>query len=138
MKVFDEILVGLQSEEPQIHRLRRCLLGLLRNLFVRFLKPAALVRHGLPDVEYTVAYNQKDDSELLIGEDAREMIKKKEEHLLREKILFEFYANVRQYLIVICTHLKNKLHLNDPVLIGAEVADVTCQLTSKSKDLLFI
>ena len=42
VKVFDDVLVNLQSDEPKIHVLRQSLLKVLRNLLVRFVKPAAI------------------------------------------------------------------------------------------------
>ena len=38
VKVFDDMLVNLQSDEPKIHVLRQSLLKVLRNLLVRFVK----------------------------------------------------------------------------------------------------
>ena len=69
--VFDDILLNLQTEKPMIHVLRRSLLKLLRNIISRFVKPSALTSSSTEEVDYKISYNQKVDSELVIGEAAR-------------------------------------------------------------------
>lgn len=72
--VFDDILLNLQTEKPMIHVLRRSLLKLLRNIISRFVKPSALTSSSTEEVDYKISYNQKVDSELVIGEAARTYI----------------------------------------------------------------
>ena len=74
VKVFDDVLVNLQSDEPKIHVLLQSLLKVLRNLLVRFVKPAAIRGESLEDVNFTSAYNHKNDSELVSGDAARAFI----------------------------------------------------------------
>jgi hypothetical protein len=136
--VFDDILKNLQTEEPMIHVLRKSLVRLLRNVMTRFVKSSAFAMAMTVDsVDYRITYNQKTDQELVIGDDARELIKNKATNHLRESRLKEFYLTVRKYFISCCDFMIAKLPLNDELLRHAEVADVACEQTSKVVSLLY-
>jgi hypothetical protein len=135
--VFDNVLCRLQTEEPMIHLLRGTLHSLMRNILTRFVKPSAMNGKPLNEVDYKVAYNQKSDNELVIGEAAKKFVDEKETNHLRESRIKEFYSNVRQYFVSACDYIKKSLPLDDPVLVHAEVADTEKRLTVKASSLEF-
>lgn len=77
------------------------------------------------------------DSDLVVGNSAKEFIKNKEKNHLRDHRIKEFYKAVRQYFINACDYIKAKLPLNEPVLIHAEVADIDKQSTTKQSSVEF-
>ena len=52
-KSFENVLLDLQSDEPEVHVLRRKLLALIRDLLVRFCKPCALTMKPVLEVHTT-------------------------------------------------------------------------------------
>lgn len=137
VKVFDEVLLGLQSEEPRIHVLRRNLHKLIRQILVKFVKPSAMVSKSVDEVNYKLSYNVKSKSELVIGEDASGFIAQKKQNYLKDDRIDEFYENVKLYFSTVCDYLIQKLPLNCPLLTAAEVVDVTLQKCAKVSDLVF-
>jgi hypothetical protein len=132
-------LVNLQSEEPLIHTLRAALCKLIRDLYTRFLKPSAVYGKPVEEVQFTLLYNQKVDSELLIGTEARAMLADQKKHHLREERIKEFYAAVRKYFKATCAYLLEKLPLDDPVLKHAAVINPneTEKMKASTVDLAF-
>jgi len=137
VKVFDHVLLTFQADEPQIHLLRRALVKLIRNLLVRFVKPAAMVSNTVEEVNYKVPYNIKDNQDIVIGEDAQEFMRRKEEHHLRDKRIEEFYTAVKLYYTTLVDYLKEKLPLKDQLLKHAEVADVNLRASTSSCSLRY-
>lgn len=137
LKVYDEILKTLQSEDPKIHILRRSLHKLLRSILVRFVKPVAMANKPLEKVEYNLSYNVKPSSELVIGEAAKEFISNRKEHHLKDSRIQEFYGNVIRYFKSACDYIIVKLPLNEPLLEHAEVVDISLQFTAKSSSLMY-
>lgn len=137
VKLYDEVLKNLQAEDPQIHKVRGALHSVMRNLLSRFVKPAAMVGKSVDEVQYTLGYNQKVDSELVIGNAAKDFIRDKEKNHLRDHRIVEFYKAARQYFINACNYIMTKLPLNDPVLIHAEIADTDKQSTAKQSSIEF-
>lgn len=131
------VLLNLQCEEPKVHVLRRSLLTLLCNLMIRFVKPSAMGGKPVFEVEYSVKKNQKEDSELMIGEACQKFIENRKENHLRDSRLQEFHESVRAYFTKACDYLLKKLPLHDPLLAHAEVADVFRQHESRWSDLSF-
>ena len=80
IKVFDEILIFLQAEDPRIHTVRRSLHRLLRNILVRFVKPSALTGKAADQVDYHSKYNLKNNADIVIGEEAKQFIANKSEN----------------------------------------------------------
>lgn len=136
LKMFDEILLSLQADDPKIHILQRALCRLLRSVLVRFVKPSAM-SGKLEEVDYRTSYNIKSNQDLVIGEDAKAFIEQSVENHLRKKRVDEFYENVVVYYQAACDDLKRKLPLNEPLLHHAEVADVRLQQSAKVASLVF-
>ena len=110
MKVFDDVLVNLQSDEPKTHKLRQSLLKVLRNLLVRFAKPAAIRGQSLECVDFKYSYKLKNDSDLVIGDAARAFISDAKNNGLREKRVKEFHGDVKKYFTAMCSYMIVKLH----------------------------
>ena len=55
IKVFDEVLIGLQSKGPMICVVRRSLYKLLRHTLRRFVKPSAMLGKTVDKVQYKLA-----------------------------------------------------------------------------------
>ena len=137
LKVYDGVLVKLQAEKPLIHELHDTLTKLLKDLFSRFMTPAAVLGKEVTDVEFHNREKQKEDKDLLIGSEAREMLKDPEKHYLRDERVQEFFDNVRRYFESTCDYLLQKLPLKDPLLQHIHVVDPEKQLTATQEDLDF-
>ena len=137
VKMFDEVLLGLQSEEPKIHLMRRMLHKLIRNILKRFVKPSAMISKSVDEVSYKLSYNVKANSDLIIGEDATKFIADKDQNCLKPRRIEEFFEGVVTYFQTLCDYLMVKLPLNDPLLAAAEVVDVELQSSSKLSDIHF-
>ena len=81
--------------------------------------------------------NRRKDEELVVGADARAILRKREVFHLREKRIKDFYDGVRNYFQTTCKYLLEKLPLNDPVLAKAVIVNPTERLTAKLADLEF-
>lgn len=136
LKVYDEVLIKLQAEEPLVHQLQPALESLLRRLLSRFVKPSAL-QVQLSDVKYHSGENQKANEELMVGEEARKMVDNPKEYNLKPERIAEFYLAVRAYFEATCKYLLQKLPLTDPLLKCTRVIDPSQQLTAGSQDLRF-
>lgn len=131
LKVYDEVLVKLQAEEPLVHQLQPALESLIRRLISRFVKPSAL-QVQLSDVKY-----HSRDEELMVGEEARKMLDNPKEYNLKPERIAEFFLAVRAYFEAPCQYLLQKLPLTDPLLKCTRVIDPSQQLTAGSQDLHF-
>ena len=136
-KVFDAFLVSFQSEKPMIHKLRRGMLKLMRSILTRFVKPSAMLYKSPETVDHNLPVNIKVNSELVIGEDARQFLQEKEAHHLRDHRVEEFFTSAKKYFVSLLDYLKKWLPVNDPLLLHAEVADVGLQTESKLTSLKF-
>ena len=131
LPVFDGLNTYLQNEAPLIHRLRRELNSLLKNLLVRFVKPAVIRKsENVCEVNFTLKFNQKENSELVVGAQVRKFIDaetKSEENptgRLTKSDLATFYSAVRLYCETACQYIATKFPLNDELLLHAEVVDL--------------
>ena len=136
-KVFEIYLKTFQAEAPLVHRLRREMLTLMRAILSKFVKPSALLYKDLTKVEYKLPYNQKADSELIIGEDARAFLEDKEANHLKDSRIAEFFSNTKKFFVELCDYLFKWLPISDPLLQHAEVTDVNLQLESEVQSLRF-
>ncbi|KAL8596531.1 hypothetical protein ACOMHN_041593 [Nucella lapillus] len=135
LKVYDGVLVKLQAEQPLIQELHGSLTKLLQSLFSRFMTPASVMGKELTEVPFQERAKQKEDKDLLIGDEAREIVRHPEEHHLRPERIQEFYGNVRRYFETTCAYLLKKLPLRDPLLQRARLVDPAKQLTATQEDL---
>ena len=110
LKVYDGVLVKLQAEEPLIQELHGSLTKLLQSLFSWFMTPASVLGKELTEVPFQERDKQKEDKDLLIGDEAREMIRHPEKHHLRPERIQKFYANVRRYFEITCAYLMKNCH----------------------------
>lgn len=124
VRIFDEVLLQLQAEEPRVHTMRGSFQKLVQTILSRFVKPSAVQGKAVDTVDYRSKYNLKPNKELVIGEAAEQFIAQAEENQLRPARVEEFYSCVVEYFKVSFDYLKAKLPLNEPLLIHAEVADV--------------
>ena len=136
VKMYDSVLVGLQSEEPKVHTQQRALVKLIKSVMSRFVKPSAM-RDSVDKVDFKNSKNQKDDKDLIIGDQAQSYIAESEKHGLREVKVKQFYADVKLYFTAVTTYFVDKLPIKEPVLKHAEVLDVKLQQTAKLSDLTF-
>ena len=83
--------------------------------------PADVVKESasLLDVDYKAKENQKEDSELVIGEAASNIIS-----TISEKKRARFFENVRDYYVKACDYLRHKFPFTDEVVIHAEMANL--------------
>ena len=102
----------------------------------RFVKPSAM-RDSVDKVDFKNSKNQKDDKDLIIGDQAQSYIAESEKHGLREVKVEQFYADVKLYFTAVTTYFVDKLPIKEPVLKHAEVLDVKPQQTAKLSDLTF-
>ncbi|XP_070209689.1 protein FAM200C-like [Littorina saxatilis] len=137
-KVFEPYLLSFQEEGPMIHRMRRDMLRMVRALLTKFVKPSALLYKGdLTTVEYKLTYNQKENSEIVIGEDARAFLDAKEANHLKDARIAEFFCNMKKFFVEVTDYLLKWLPISEPLLQHAEVADVTLQVESKFESLRY-
>ena len=67
---------------------------------------------SLEDVNFTSAYNQKNDSELVIGDAARAFMADATNNGMREKRVKAFLGEVKKYFTAVCCYMIAKLPLN--------------------------
>jgi len=137
VKVFDTFLLTFQAEKPMIHELRKGMLTLFRSILTKFVKPSAMLYKSMEAVDYKQPCNIKHNSDLVIGEEAREFLKNKATNHLRDSRIEEFFKNAKTYFVSLMDYLKKWLPVEDPVLLHAEVADVDKQVEVKSGSLRF-
>ena len=124
LPVFDTTNAILQSEKPLVHRQKRIMASLLRDIMVLFVKPSAMRFQKLTDVDLSVSTNLKAGKDIVVGEKADKWIK---DSGLPEKAVAEFYKNVLLFYTTASTYIATKFPLNSPVLEHAQVADLSQQ-----------
>lgn len=124
LPLFDNVNMLLQKDEPCIHLLHAALIQQFLNILVRFVKPAVISAASAPPaVQYKEPQNQKDNVDLTIGTAARDFISSHKEQLKNQ--LDNFYTEVRQFFITACDYMVGKFPYDDPVIINAQVADIS-------------
>jgi hypothetical protein len=119
----------LQSDKPLIHVLRREVLGLLTDLYTRFVKPDAITSaSNLLKVKYSERKYQKSRDDMIIGADTRLYLKQIK---LSSDEETTFFQSVRNYFMIACDYIIKKLPVNDPLLQHAEVADIKLRTNQK-------
>lgn len=138
IKTFDSTLTALQSEEPKIHVLKRSMERLMLAMFSRFLLPTSVSGKSLLEVNFQDPSNFKSNSDLLIGQAARDFIANGAEYNLQESRVQEFYKDVYRFFTVTCDYLLKKLPFKDSYLKHAEICDVSIKEALGSNDLQFL
>ena len=130
--IFEDANIILQKDEPCIHRLHRVMCNQLRELLIRFVKPAVVMAQSKTyEVDFRTAENQKTDDELYIGHKARTFLS---EYYCDVK---EFYQSVRKYYVAACDYMKKAYPFKEKILINAEILDVTKRATTALHQWLF-
>ncbi|KAH8027453.1 hypothetical protein HPB51_005735 [Rhipicephalus microplus] len=75
--IFEKVNLSLQAQAPQIHVPWSLLLELLRDIFSRFVNPSWLKRSPeLLNLDYHSREAQKEDEDLIIGQETRTVVDK--------------------------------------------------------------
>uniref|UniRef100_A0A8C4R2Q0 Uncharacterized protein n=1 Tax=Eptatretus burgeri TaxID=7764 RepID=A0A8C4R2Q0_EPTBU len=127
-KLFEKGNLLLQRDEPCIHLLHGELNGLLKDIFVRFLKPS-VSSVALVNVPFSDRNHQKNDEDLMIGNDAKLYIReqrslKKSTFTLSESDIQGFFSAVRSYYVKACNYIFKTWPLDDELAKHAQVLDV--------------
>ena len=133
--MFETINSELQCDQPKVHVMQSRHQAFLKQLLIRFVKPSVMLFEAVLDVDFKSAYNLKQNSDLIIGENAKQFISKGKEVNLREERVSEFYDHVRQFFTTSCTYTKEKLPLSDELLCHAQVLDPAKQIDSQFSSL---
>ncbi|XP_041348870.1 uncharacterized protein LOC121368275 [Gigantopelta aegis] len=131
--IFDKINILLQRNEPCIHILRREQLSLLTDIYVRFVTPNAVAScKDVLHLEHNDKRNQRDNSEVFIGREARQYLRTLEEADAVSKGEIDiFFESVRRFYSAACTYIVSKCPLDSELLLCAEVADVSLRKTEQ-------
>lgn len=124
IKPFTSTNIKLQEEAPLIHKLQRVIRGILKDLMLRFVAPWAFTSKTIDEVQFNIKVHQRKDSDLFIGEAAKEYISKKDEVHLKDSRIVEFYSAVRNFYQAGTKYIKDKLPQHDQLLEKVQVADV--------------
>ena len=74
---FDKINRQLQTGNPVVHKLRRMLLAHYKSILVKFIKPTCFnVSDDILSIDVCCCNNQKNDEELLVGNETFEIVSK--------------------------------------------------------------
>lgn len=118
---FDSTNMTLQAQKPLIHKSRRILRDLYKTILTKFLTPPAFSGQDILDIDISVPYHQKSDSEVAIGENTREFMREKE---MKEEQVKEIIAKIRKFYKAAAKYMAEKLPMKDPLLKNAEVFDL--------------
>ena len=128
--MFTGLNLELQEEAPKIHLLHDKLQGLVRNLFVHFVKPAAMVDVSIYEVDYKSEQNQKADKDLIVGSAARKCLEK-----LTQEEQSQFYSSVRKYFLTVCTYVFDTFPLQYEPLMHSRVANPKLRMEMSFSDV---
>ena len=131
---FDRKSVILRTRSPLIHKLKRELEGLLQDIYSKFVTPDAIKAvSNLTDLDYRNPKNQKEDSEIVIGSETREIIATE----LKESECEKFFTIIRLYYTKACDYIVAKFPLKSDILLHAEVADLGLRVAAKFSSVRF-
>ena len=100
LPVFDTTNAILQSEKPLVHRQKRIMASLLRNIMVLFVKPSAMRFQKLTDVDLSVPTNLKAGKDIVVGEKADKWIKESGRWLLPECfVVLHDSLNIHRHIV---------------------------------------
>jgi hypothetical protein len=132
--LFDLANQALQKVEPCIHILHSTLIDQLRKILVRFIKASVIAEFQGPiyELDFCNQDHQKADSELFIGESARQYMAE-ETGMDAQK----FYEKVIAYYTKAASYMVKKFPYGDEVLVHAEVANIAKRSAAKFQSLLY-
>ena len=135
--LFDHVNIVLQRDEPCVHILHGLLEDQLRNIMVRFVKPAVVSScPNLTAVKYNDECNHKDNNDIAVGTDVRNLLASDCYNLSTERVS-QFYQEVKLYYITACDYMLKKFPYNDPVLVHAQVVDISNRTNQSFADLQY-
>lgn len=137
---FDKLNLSLQSDEPQIHKQLDLCMQLLRELYVKFIAPDAIMKaKDIFSVEFSKRENQKNREHLVIGEETTKYLAQmKELGEMSGEDRTEFYNAVRQYFSEACQYILKKFPFKDPLLKHATVADVSKRRKAEFDSVVYL
>eukprot|EP00057_Strongylocentrotus_purpuratus_P020198 XP_011674672.1 PREDICTED: uncharacterized protein LOC105443327 [Strongylocentrotus purpuratus] len=133
--LFNKLNLELQEEAPQINLLRQKFQDFLRDVLIRFVKPAAVVgASSLQECAYKDKSNQKDDKDLVVGQNVKELLANSKFSDNQRK---EFYESVRKYFVAVTDYVIAKFPLEDEVICHAQVTNPGKRLDVSFSSLSF-
>ena len=124
LPVFDSFTALLECEEPMIHKVRDCIMKLVKELLSRFVSIQSILHaDALLDIEYEDPAVQLSDQQLRIGFATRQFIQ--QEGLEGTSGVKKFYKEVRCFFIKALNYVKEKFPHDDVVVNNAIVLDVS-------------
>jgi hypothetical protein len=134
MTIFEAVNTHLQLQAPLIHKLRRIVLDLCKDILTKFMRPEAIAAaHDLLTVNCEEQSLHKSHSELIIGTATRAALVK-----LQEGAQQEVYENIINFYISAFQYLTKKLPcLHEPMYKHCEVADVKLRVSAKFSSILY-
>ena len=125
---FDKYNMALQYDKPEIHKVRDILHALLREVLVKFIKPAAFKSGSILEINPGTTYNHKSDADIVIGAQCKAYVVEKKFGDSKSK---KFVNECRNFYIKAATYMATKLPMKDPLLQHATVFDLS-KLSVKS------
>ena len=124
LPVFDSFTALLESEEPLIHKVRECIMKLVKELLGRFVNMQYIheATDPLLDIDYEDPTVQLRDLQLRIGFATSQFIQK--EDLEGTADLKKFYQEVRSFFIRALNYVTEMFPHDDVVVNNAIVLDV--------------
>lgn len=124
LPVFDSFTALLESEEPLIHKVRECIMKLVKELLGRFVNMQCIheAKDSLLDIDYEDPTLQLRDRQLRIGFATRQFIQK--EDLEGTSDVKKFYQEVRSFFIRALNYVTEMFPHDDVVVNNAIVLDV--------------
>ena len=124
LPVFYSFTALLESEEPLIHKVRECILNLVKELLGRFVNMQCIHEAGdsLLDIDFGDLTVQLRDGQLRTGFATRQFIQK--EDLEGTCDLKKFYQEVRSFFIRALNYVMEMFPHDDVVVNNAIVLDV--------------
>ena len=142
--IFDKGNLLLQREEPCIHLLHRELSSMLKDIMLRFVKPAVVVSEPLTTVKFMDRKNQKSDEDLMTGKAAKDYLKascqsteETDQPSLSQTDISAFYSAVRSFYEKACDYILKTWPLHDELLQHAEVLDLHMRQHKKFASLKY-
>ena len=102
---------------------------------MRFVKPAVISEtSSVTAVQYKEPQSHKADTDITIGSAAKDFITTHEVQLRSR--LQDFYCEVKTFYIRACDYMMSKFPFDDPVLLNAEVADISKRLHTSFQQVM--